>query len=71
MRYEYTLGSTLFVFIMSLLMVVLGTWDLIVGGKLFVTSISCIVFMSPVLIFSGVILFKMWKRKTTKIYKDV
>jgi len=52
---------------MSLLMVIFGVFNLNKIGELFLLSLSCVVFMTPISIFSGVVLFKMWKRKTTKI----
>ena len=67
MRWEYRLGTTLFCFIAGLIYIVISLFS-----ETFV-MIGTIVIMSPVMIFTGIILFKMWRRKTTvirELYKE-
>ena len=71
MKFEYTLIKTLFGFIISFTIQVISIYILISEKK--ITSeahamfLSSAVLLTPITIWTLVLLYKMWKRKTTKI----
>lgn len=69
MKFEFRLGSTLFTFIMSFLMIGFGIYLLIdnINYESFVGGLSSVCFMSPIFLWSGYMLLKMLKYRKTKI----
>ena len=70
MKFELTLWRTLFGWVFSVLIIgssilVLNLWPSYEDNRVF--FLSSVIFFSPILIWTSIILFKMWKRKTTKI----
>ena len=64
MVWRTSLWSTLFGFIVSLALIVFAS---IIGG---VFEFICLMFFTPILLYTGYFLFKFWKYKTTVIEEE-